>query len=409
MANKWKPLINDTERCKHIFEIIESISSFLYRKDFKFFKNNYSLFDGTAGVALFYAYYSKLSQRENLLKKAVEIIENSVDAIPLATMSFPLSSGFTGITWTMQHLVQNNFIDTDLDDLFKELDEIIVRESEICLKNNFYDYMHGGLGYVLYFGKKGNKNIEILTRAFHLLRDNAVQLHQGLIKWPSDFLIKFPDELGNDKKEFNLGLSHGNPSIVMMLCKLYKIGVEKQMCKKLIEGSMRWLYSNKRDELSLYPYVEGDKRQSALAWCYGDLGIAITFWEAGDVLNNKIWKDESIKILYHSCKRRDYYNSGLTEIGLCHGTIGAGHIFNRFYQKTGIDLFAETANYWYDLSIKLIDINKNKNNILFKMANDPKEIYFYGHLLEGVAGVGLSLISAISDIEPKWDECLLMS
>ena len=30
-------------------------------------------------------------------------------------------------------------------------------------------------------------------------------------------------------------------------------------------------------------------------------------------------------------------------------------------------------------------------------------------LLDGVTGVGLALISAISDIEPKWDECLLLS
>ena len=29
--------------------------------------------------------------------------------------------------------------------------------------------------------------------------------------------------------------------------------------------------------------------------------------------------------------------------------------------------------------------------------------------LEGIAGIGLSLISAISDIDPKWDEYLLLS
>ena len=29
--------------------------------------------------------------------------------------------------------------------------------------------------------------------------------------------------------------------------------------------------------------------------------------------------------------------------------------------------------------------------------------------LEGIAGIGLSLISAISDTDPSWDECLLLS
>ena len=31
------------------------------------------------------------------------------------------------------------------------------------------------------------------------------------------------------------------------------------------------------------------------------------------------------------------------------------------------------------------------------------------NLLDGIAGIGLSLISAISSIEPQWDECLLLS
>ncbi len=30
-------------------------------------------------------------------------------------------------------------------------------------------------------------------------------------------------------------------------------------------------------------------------------------------------------------------------------------------------------------------------------------------LLEGIAGIGLILISIVSDIEPKWDRCLLLS
>ena len=31
------------------------------------------------------------------------------------------------------------------------------------------------------------------------------------------------------------------------------------------------------------------------------------------------------------------------------------------------------------------------------------------NLIHGISGIGLSLISAISTIEPKWDRCLLIS
>jgi hypothetical protein len=30
-------------------------------------------------------------------------------------------------------------------------------------------------------------------------------------------------------------------------------------------------------------------------------------------------------------------------------------------------------------------------------------------LLEGIAGIGLMLVSIVSDIEPKWDRCLFLS
>ena len=31
------------------------------------------------------------------------------------------------------------------------------------------------------------------------------------------------------------------------------------------------------------------------------------------------------------------------------------------------------------------------------------------NLLEGIAGIGLALLSSISDEDPSWDECLLLS
>ena len=89
-----------------------------------------------------------------------------------------------------------------------------------------------------------------------------------------------------------------------------------------------------------------------LAWCYGDLDIAISLWHAGNALNNQIWKNKSLQI-FRSCIELVEEQDLLTEFGICHGTSGIAMIFRRIYLETEELLF-----------IKLIFLNVFNSHFL---------------------------------------------
>jgi len=96
----------------------------------------------------------------------------------------------------------------------------------------------------------------------------------------------------------------------------------------------------------------------------------------------------------------------LHDADFCHGSVGVAHIFSRFYNYTGNENFRKAAEYYYR---KTIDMAVHPDGLAgYKHLTDDGLVTDYS-LLEGISGIGLSLISAVSDIEPQWDQCLLLS
>ena len=163
---------------------------------------------------------------------------------------------------------------------------------------------------------------------------------------------------------------------------------------------------------SIFPNWVSDEllsKSSRLAWCYGDLGIGIALYQTAMIIKDKNLEMESLEILKHTTKRRDLQENRVIDAGLCHGTAGIAHIYNRMFNYTGDEIFKESALYWIDQTLKF---GKFPDGFAgYKTWKTEK----YGGwvndtgLLEGIAGVGLMFISALSDIEPRWDHCLLLS
>ncbi len=218
---------------------------------------------------------------------------------------------------------------------------------------------------------------------------------------------------GDTKMKYNLGLSHGLPSIIVLLCKVLERNIEPIIVKELIQEASSWLL-NKKDEngvLNLFPnFVPANPPfQHRLAWCYGDLGIALTFLQTGTCLSDEKLMQEGINIALRASKRKGK-EAGSVDTGLCHGTAGVAHIFNRFYHYTQIAEFRETAIYWYKETLRFYDEYGHFNHLRLQDSNNGEKVWEESHgVLEGTAGVGLALLAAVSDIEPKWDRCLLLS
>ena len=79
--------------------------------------NNISLLGGYAGIALFYNYYGKYSKKEDYAEKSFTIISNIFDKISSGELYPTFAGGLAGIGWLIEFLEQNDFIESDTDEL----------------------------------------------------------------------------------------------------------------------------------------------------------------------------------------------------------------------------------------------------------------------------------------------------
>jgi class I lanthipeptide synthase len=372
---------------------------------------NTSLMGGLGGITLFNFYYAKYKNDNEAYAKAYNEIVEIINVINSSTNYNNFSIGLAGIGWIIEHLSKNDFIDVNTHELLGELDEFVSESMLQEINGGHYDYLHGALGIAQYLisRRKTNNIYHYLKNLIDRL-DSLSETDTNGIKWKSIIDHK-TSEMG-----YNISLSHGSSSIVILLSKFYKEEINKEKTKKMVEGAVRYILGQKLKNKkfnSIYPSwsIESSKVQldSRLAWCYGDLGISVALWHASQAFGRKDWEEEAINTLLHSAKRRDLKSTGVVDATLCHGTSGIALIFRRMYGIVGVEELKNASEYWFNETIKIATVNDGlagyKSYRSEEFGGSTKE---YG-LLEGIAGIGLSLISAVSDIEPSWDECLLLS
>jgi lantibiotic modifying enzyme len=378
-------------------------------------KNNctdYSLLAGYSGIAIFLAHVNELYNNFNLNEEMESSVKKSLEIFKQQGATHAFCSGFAGVCWGTNHLVIENRIEADIGSLFEEIEPCLAATSENDFKINLFDFMHGGIGAGIYFLERlphstARKHLEKII--YYLEEQKMVSGHD--IRWVNNFMRSANQ---SSELEFNLGLAHGVPSILYFLSKCYEKNIEKKKCEYLLKGSVNWLIKQKisTESTSLYPSIVREnkttKESSRLAWCYGDLGIASTIWLAGKILKNEGWKQEAIEIMLHACERKNLQINHVIDAGICHGTAGIAHFFNRFYWETKLPIFKETADYWIDETLKMATFEEGLAGYKAWYGEENGWVNQYG-LLEGISGIGLVLYSHISEDEPTWDKCLLLS
>ena len=102
--------------------------------------------------------------------------------------------------------------------------------------------------------------------------------------------------------------------------------------------------------------------------------------------------------------------SGVVDAGICHGAAGLGHMFNRLYQSSGDERFADAARRWFAQVLQ----SRGEGGIAGFRAWNPEpsapEPYLdEPGLILGTAGIAAALAAACSDVAPEWDRMFLMS
>lgn len=403
------------ENKKLLEEKLEEISSIL-KKEYKE-NDQLGVLAGISGIALFHFYYSKYLDTDKQADIGVEILEEVVNRINEGYQFPTYCSGIAGAGWVFEHLSEVDFMESDNDELLSELDDYLFQVMNYDMQSGQFDFLHAGIGYGYYFLKRyqNTKSDELkdryktyLNKIISDLNEHAQDDEHG-VKWESRLDIE------TGLRGYNLSLSHGMSSIVIFLSKLHEYSDFKDTVTPLLKGAVGYIGSHeiKGDELySLFPSwiteppQEGSR--SRLAWCYGDLGVGLAFLKASETLNDASLNKKALYILEHAANRKTAEETGIRDAGVCHGSYGNAQIFNRLYTKTGNKLFKEAARYWIDEGIKMAVFEDG--NAGYKQWNGADEDWESRiSLLEGIAGIGLTIIDHISDFETHWDECLMIS
>lgn len=400
----WTKIIG--EDC-HMYDKLEQLVNDLDKIPLD--PENIGLLSGEAGRALFYAYYGRYATNERYIEKASAILVEIIEITNKQQHINPLfSNGTTGVLWVINHLMENGFIDCDFSESFDELDDYLSGQMLHILESSAnYDFLHGSLGIANYL-LKNRKHDGILQQHIKKLE------HTGITNGESIYWNSIIENSSNENETvINLGLSHGVTSIAAHLNKyIPTIGETNEtilLLKKIIHF-IRNCEQSMETRVNFFPNWISNKpaeKNSGLRWCYGDLGIAYTLYTSSKLLKDKELEAYSLQILIKTSERKDANQEGVLDAGLCHGAMGIAHIYNRLYQTSTIINFKNAAKFWYDTSFQFA--TKTDGIAGFQSFNKLSGWKTKPYLLEGASGIGLALIAALSDFEPKWDECLLLS
>lgn len=371
------------------------------------------LLTGKTGIALFFLYYSRLTGEEAYSQRGVDIIADIFDIVNREQVMHTYCSGLCGIGWAIEHVVRNDLIDADTDELLSGLDTLLNASMRRDARENYFDFLHGAIGYGFYFLKRlSNPQVtDYLSELVEELeKQGEGQIHEGgRVRWTS--LIN----LETGTMGANLSVSHGMSAIMDFLGRLYREGIGGGKVHSLLMGTVEYLLGQTLDTAKYMCYFpawaaeEEPSHYSRLGWCYGDLGTGIVLWLTAQRIGSKTWREKALEILLHSTQRLEPVNTSVVDAGLCHGSSGIAHIYNRMYHYTGRDDFRKAALHRFDQTLEMATFDDGYAGYKALHGKQRGGWVKEAGLLEGIAGIGLALISAVSDVEPKWDECLLLS
>ncbi|WP_422079377.1 lanthionine synthetase C family protein [Ulvibacterium sp.] len=399
------------DKLKEILQGIDDITKSKYSNE-----NHVGVLVGLSGLSLFQFHYSRYKGNNEHSAIGTEILERIMGKINEGYNYPTFCDGICGAGWVLSHLDEKGFIELENEQLLADLDDFLypIMVSDMRRKN--YDFLHGAIGYALYFVNryKNTKSKDLkqryktfLLRFIDLLNENSETEGNEKLKWIS---IQTRGEL---RDQYNLSLSHGMAGIIGILTKLCVHDNFRTLAKPMLTKAINYVLGYKKETKSffLFPNLVSKNGEenvpSRLGWCYGDLGIGIRLWFASKALDDKILGDEALAILKHSAKRRTPEKTLLVDASLCHGSYGVALIFLRIYKETLDPIFKEAFEFWIQDGVNRA-VQGNGYAGYKQWRHDDvwsEEV----SLLEGISGIGLTIIDYLADFDTAWDECLMIS
>jgi hypothetical protein len=294
-----------------------------------------SLAGGAAGLAVLFAYLSRVRNDRSDEALAATLLDRAITAAAAAPAEAALYSGLAGAGWATAHL-RTRFLPPDGEDVNDEIDEVLSEHVAQSPWKDDYDLINGLVGFGVYALERLPRPAAVrsLERVIQRLAEMAEHRPGGVTWWTNPAWL--PDEMRDKFPHgyYNTGLAHGLPGVIALLGCACTAGVAEDRARPLLDDAVRWLLAQQLPEgFPAWLAPEAPREPARLAWCYGDPGVAVSLLWTARCVNEPAWEREALSIARRAAQR-PAGKSGVVDAGLCHGASGLGHIFNRLYQAT---------------------------------------------------------------------------
>ena len=363
-----------------------------------------------AFAGLFHAHADGAEVIPDGMETCVEIVEQCIDRATYPNV-LGLYGGWAGLGWITTHLnAEDDFVGIHADGL-------LTRALSRWPPSVGYDLIRGLVGVGVYFIERLPRESAIhgLTAVLAALEVTATETDEGTTWFTApEFLPAWQRERAPNGY-FNLGVAHGVPGVCWLLGKLCLAGIEQERAEPLLIQSLRWLRSKQPEpnaaELPSWiaPGVDREPNRR-MAWCYGPLGASAVVLEAAKAIGDQKSADWA-QTLGLACAGVPPAEARIQDAGLCHGAGGNAQIFSRLYASTGEITFRAAALEWFKVTLGYRRPGEGIGG--YRMWGEIEEgrqgWLDDASFLTGSGGVGLALLSAVTDVEPTWDRLLLLS
>jgi lantibiotic modifying enzyme len=369
-----------------------------------------SLASGIAGQAILHGYLAVGEHGPNHDKAALACLQDAIAAMSNKPTEASLYCGLSGLGWALAHL-QGRVPGVDGEKACAEIDDILLNYLARSPWGDEYDLINGLVGFGVYALERLQEPAAVtcLERVIDRLGETAERRSEGITWWTNAEWLPAEAQKQSPRGYYNLGLAHGMPGVIALLGLACAADIARSKAEALLEGAVNWLLAQQAQSgFAHWTEPEMDNRSTRLAWCYGDAGVAAALLCTARCVADAALEREAVAIACRAA-RRPGEQSGVRDAGMCHGAAGLGHLFNRLFQATGEQVFADAAQIWFEQTLQMCRPGQGIGGYQAWELGDNGEPSWVtdSGLLTGSVGIALALLSATTNVEPAWDRMML--
>jgi lantibiotic biosynthesis protein len=345
-------------------------------------------------VALYWAYRAAIFEDDSWTAEQRDAaIARLAQRIEAGYARDALFGGAAGVGWLVAHITD------DGEPVLRVIDELVLAALAVERWPRTYDLVDGLVGLGVYLLERETPEAcRGLERIVDHLEQTAVHDGPGITWFTPPEQIPVPQLQAAPGGYYNCGLAHGVPGAIALLARIVE-RTGSATAAALRDRSCRWLLHQRgRAGANTFPAQvtpDGHAAPARTAWCYGDPGVIVALWRAG------VREPD----LANACLARSAEEAHVWDAGFCHGAAGLAHIANRLFHASGDTRFREHAVRWFEAMLELRRPEGIAGFGAYSAATRSWQPRL--DLIEGVTGIGLALLAAISAVDPDWDRQLL--